>query len=218
MPQPELTFPVYRDRYLNALRSHGVGDPDAEAAVGLGWSILQVHQACFGTGSTVPIDYAVLPAPAPHSVMASCSGRRFDERPPGYVIYPVGLRRLSDEHYESYRGLVHRPIVDFALGVHEVRHHAQDVVLGLRLFSRGNLSGDWYDAQAVVVACSMREQFAEEEQKMRADGVPEDVIEWVHSDTEFDAEVIERLFMHRAADLTTPEAMAAFVKMDAPRL
>lgn len=211
-------FDAYRSHYGFRLAAMGVAPADAEAAILLGWDITYVDQACYGVGSTTPVSYNVLP-PDRHPIMAGCSGRRFDGRAEGYIVYPTGLAMLQAQQERNYDGLVPSEVLRMAIAVHEVRHRVQDrEAASLRMFDRTHIRGMWASELAAVVTANMDLQFREEEEHFRADGVDEAEIAWKCGPVEFDAEVVERMYIHLAARLRDPQQLAAHVRMNTLRV
>ena len=191
--------------YLPKLLEAGVQPDDARVAAHLGMQIVQTHQACYGIDSEVPCGYRILPES--DGVIAVCFGRRFGNRSDGYIVHPTGLAGLVSVQVAEYAGHVASDVVLASLAVHEVRHHVQDVEAAtLRMFRRDQIRGVWTDPQAAVVAAGMEMQYREEEQQTGE----------IRADIEFDADVVERLFIHRAGKMRTAEDLAALVRMDSP--
>lgn len=211
-------FDAYRSHYGFRLAAMGVAPADAEAAILLGWDITYVDQACYGVGSTTPVSYNVLP-PDRHPIMAGCSGRRFDGRAEGYIVYPTGLATLLTRLHLKYDGMVAPDVLRLAVAVHEVRHHVQDrEAATLRMFDRTRIRGMWASELAAIVTANMDLQFREEEGRLRADGAGEEEIAWKCGPVEFDAEVVERMYIHLASRLQDPQQLAAHVRMNTLRI
>jgi len=211
-------FDAYRSHYGFRLAAMGVAPADAEAAILLGWDITYVDQACYGVGSTTPVSYSILP-PDRHAIIASCFGRRFGGRPEGYVVYPTGLAALQVRQERNYGGLVAPAVIRMAVAVHEVRHRVQDrESASLRMFDRTRIRGLWANELAGIVTANMDLQFREEEERLRSDGAGDEEIAWKCGPVEFDAEVVERMYIHLASRLQDPQQLAAHVRMNTLRI
>lgn len=217
--KPLLSYSEYFDRYRGQLLAAGVGEQDASTAIRLGWDIMFTHQACYGADSKTPVNYGILPREPGDHVAASCHGGKYGGTRDGYTVYPTDLYRLIQEQFQMYRFAFPTTVILAAIAVHEVRHRVQDRESAtLVTFDRSRLVGVWTDGGAGTVALNMHVQFSEDEATMRMAGAPESEIRWQLSASEFDAAVVERLYMHRHATVQSMEQLAAFVRMNAPYL
>lgn len=206
----------WTEYYLAELDRHSVTSDDARAASYLSWNIAMLHQMLYGPDSNIPVSFCVLEDEQPDHAVAACSGGRFGGRGE-YLVYPVGLHRLSLVSAQILGPAVTQEVALDAIAFHELRHRIQDTLPGLPLFIRPP-EGTWADRQTLVVAYQMDLHFREQEQVFRSQGMPEEDIAWKLSDLEFDAAVVERLYLHRSRDIKTEEDIVNFLKMSQPRI
>jgi len=213
-----VSYLEWTSRYCDELVAAGVSLQDARIAVLLGWNIVLTHQAAYGADSQTPVNFSAGGMQRIPGVLAACGGGRFGG-PECYVVYASGLTRRFQEYEAALDGLVPLQTLIAAVAVHEVRHRVQLVEAAtLRMFRRHELAGFWPEAQAALVAQNMYEQFREDEKRDRESGVSEEDLAWMYSDDEYDAAVVERLYIHRYDSIITDAQLGAFVRGNRPRV
>ncbi len=217
-----VSYQEWTTRYMDELHQAGATREDAAVAVLLGWDILRTHQACYGVESTTPVHFSAIPSTITTNhiahVAACCSGPRFggDEF---YVVYVPGQAKYVADWQHFTSGRVSAGIFLEGIAVHEVRHRVQNrETATLRMFERDKLAGQWPDEHTAVVAMNMHEQFFEDERHDRAAGMSPEDLAWLYSEEEYDAAVVERLFIHRHDTVVTDDQLASFVRMNCPRM
>jgi len=213
-----ISYLEWTSRYCAELVSAGVSQQDARIAVLLGWNIILTHQACYGADSPTPVNFSATHMHRLPGVLAACGGGRFggDDC---YIVYAPGLTRRFEEYQASLDGCVPLQTLIAAVAVHEVRHRVQLVeASSLRMFRRSELTGYWPDEQTAIVARNMYLQFGEDELRDRKAGVSDADLAWLYSDDEYDAAVVERLFIHRYESIRTDAQLGEFVRGNRPTI
>ena len=203
--------------YVPKLREAGASEADAREAVLLGADIAYVHQACYGDDNT-PVNYNTCLQAHPElpGIMVSCWSKELDHEPDAYDVYVTGIDARVTEVWQTGRS-IDRETVRLAIALHEVRHRVQAREPSIMQFRRAMIFNVlWGDQRALVVSVNMDEQYRHDERILRAQEASDDIIAWVCSDTEFDADVVERLFLHYNQPAWTVRELAAHVRMHAP--
>ena len=206
------------ERYVPQLQESGVPHEDAVAATLLGADIAVAHQTCYGDDNT-PVHFAAFEAPYPEAggCIASVISQATEGVPDAYAVFALGIsRRLTRACNETGRR-IDPSIVRFAIAVHEVRHRVQLREPHIRKFLREHAySSRWTDQSALIVATTMEENYRVDEELLRNRGCSDETITLATSDKEFDADMVERLFLHRYLTFKSFDEVAAFIRMPAP--
>ncbi len=213
-----ISYQEWTSQYERELMRCGADREDACLAAQLGWNIVKAHQACYGIHSTTPVHFSLAPMQEQPRVLAICSGAKFGG-PECYMVFTKGLHGRLLELQSSYGNAVALSVVLEGIAVHEVRHRIQErEVQSVKFFKRSQLEGIWPDDFFVQVCWHVHQDFLEGEAAARNSGAPEEDIRWIFSDDEYDAAVVERMFIHLHEAFKTDEQLAKFIRIDCPRL
>jgi hypothetical protein len=213
-----ISYQEWTSQYEHELMRLGAERNDACLAAQLGWNIVKAHQACYGVHSTTPAHFSLAPMAEQPRALASCSGKK-SEMPDCYVVFVQGLYGRLGELQQFYGDGITLAVVLEGIAVHEVRHRVQDrEAQSVTLFKRSKLEGIWPNNLFAQVCWDIHQDFIESEVASRNAGMSEEDIQWVFSDNEYDAAVVERLFTHLHGTIATDEQLAKFIRMSCPRL
>lgn len=213
-----ISYQEWTSQYENELIRCGARREDACLAAQLGWNIVKAHQACYGVHSTTPVHFSLQPLPQQPGALAVCSGQKSDG-PECYVVFTEGLHNRLAELQSFYGTGITLAIALEGIAVHEVRHRIQwREAQSITFFKRSKLRGIWPNNFFVEVCWNVHQDFIEGEAAARNSGMSEEDIQWMYSDNEYDAGVVERMFVHLHETVTTDEQLARFIRMSCPRL
>lgn len=208
------------DHYMPQLRGDGVSEDDALAASLLGADIVMAHQACYGDDN-MPVNFVTFESPYPElgGCVASCVCEAIDGAPDSYTVCAAGIVSRLTRAWNRVDQKVDPSIVRFAIAAHEVRHRIQVREPAIRTFRRAyTYLKRWTDQQALVIATSLEESYLVDASNLRDQGCAEQLITFAGSDREFDADMVERLLLHRHTSINTFQEIATFLRMNAPVL
>jgi|GEM_PF-5258311 len=213
-------FVSYQDwieKYCTQLEQAGVALVDAQIAAQLGWTILQTHQACYGSDSTTRVHFSDEALHPRLRAVAACCGAQSRRSEECYFVFAGNLSHLLHEYAASLSDELAMQTILEGIAVHEVRHRVQDrETASFVSFRRVQLSGFWPDHLTAVVCAGMHEEFNELVRRDALRGIPSEDLDWKYSDAEFDASVVERLYLHRWKSIENDEQLAKFVRMSCP--
>ena len=214
-----VSYEDWLNQYTSELMRVGVIHADAQMAAQLGWAIVQTHQACYGIDSAVPVNFsATAPQPGLRAV-AACRGSRVNRSEESYFVFAGGIARILHGYRASLSDSLELQTVLEGIAVHEVRHRVQQrESASFTSFRRAHLSGFWTDPLAALVCAGMAGEFNELSRQDADRGVPREDLDWMYSDAEFDAAVVERLYLHQWQTLENDRQLARFVRMSCPRI
>ena len=211
-----VSYQEWTTRYMRVLKDAGATDDDATTAVVLSWDILRTHEACYGADSATPVNFLMDSTPETKHAAAGCSAPRFGGEE-FYIVYVPDLAERMSILEDACNGQIPRSVLVAGVAIHEVRHRVQDRESAtLNMFRRDRLEGLWPDKQMALIALHMSGQFAEDERDERAAGVAQEDLARIFSDDEYDAAVVERLYLHRYLTISTEQQLAALIRMNCP--
>lgn len=216
-----ISYAEWVAHYQTAMMQAGVVREDARVAAQLGWSILAMHQACYGRDEMTKIHFSAVPAAElSGGIVAYCRDARCSgDREESYVVYAPDLAQKFSDRLQLYGHRIDAAVLIESIAVHEVRHRIQyRESSSLKRFSRSHVRGFWPNEFLVEVVAHMCEEYHRREVSARATGVSKEDIGWILSDDEFDADVIERIYVHRYDHITTDQALSDFLRMNCPQV